>query len=495
MRMSALYFYTLAAGFASGVFLRSFFDLGLSFAGLLLLLAAFCAGFYFVSRKDAMVFLTIVLLSTAFGYARMHTAAIPPDKELLTRVGEQVTLEGTIASEPDLRETYTNLTLRLLSGEESKVLVRTDAYGDISYGDTIRATGELEVPENFEGDTGRAFNYKGYLAKDRIHFILNFPEVEVVAHGAGDMLKGFLFSVKQKYLEAIHEVIPEPAAALAGGITVGDKQSLGSELSDDFRRTGIIHIVVLSGYNITVIMVFFAFVFMKLPERVRLIAAGVAIILFTILVGASATVVRAAAMGILAGLARTIGRTYAITRALFIAGLAMLLWNPYLLAFDPSFQLSFIATLGLIFGTPMVLPYISFIPQAYKLREIAGATIATQIVVMPMLVYMMGNISLVALIVNLLILPIIPPAMLFVFLTGVVGMLSGVFALPFSYVSYALLQYSLAVVDTFAKLPFASLAVPAVSFWLIVLAYAALAAFVWKYNKGHIEFILSAERK
>ncbi|MDP2650417.1 MAG: ComEC/Rec2 family competence protein [bacterium] len=487
--MRASYFYTLAAGFALGIFLRSFFDFGLAFSGLLLLLVAFCTGIFFSAKARASAMLALALFGGALGYARMHAAAAPPSAALFAHVGEEVTLAGIVSDEPDRREAYTNVVLRLLSGEDSRVLVRTDAYGDISYGGTIRAKGILEAPENFEGDTGRMFNYAWYLAKDRVHFILNFPEVEVVAHGAGGILKRILLSVKQKYLEAIHEAIPEPAAALAGGITVGDKRSLGNELSDDFRRTGIIHIVVLSGYNITVIMVFFAFIFMKLPERIRLAAAGVAIILFTILVGASATVVRAAAMGILAGLARTIGRTYAITRALFIAGLAMLLWNPYLLAFDPSFQLSFIATLGLIFGTPMVLPYISFIPQAFKLREIAAATIATQIAVMPMLIYMMGNISLVALLVNLLIIPIIPPAMLFVFLTGVVGMLSGTLALPFSYASYALLQYSLAVVDTFAQFPFASLAVPPVSFFLIVLAYTALAAIVLKYNKGQTEFV------
>jgi len=473
--MPAVYFYPLITGFVLGIFLRSFFDLGLSFAGLLFLLTAFCAGFSFASRKSVVLFLALALLGVLFGYVRMDIAVVPPDAELLARVGERVTLEGVVAYEPDRRETYTNVVIRLRGGKKSKVLVRVNR-GDFAYGDTIAATGILEVPENFSADEGRAFNYIGYLAKDRVHFLMNFPEEVVVVSKGGGTLKRFLFTSKQTYLRAVHRAIPEPSAALAGGITVGDKQSLGSELSDDFRRTGIIHIVVLSGYNITIIMVFFAFLFMKLPERIRLAAAGVTIILFTILVGASATVVRAAAMGILAGLARTTHRTYAITRALFIAGLAMLLWNPYLLAFDPSFQLSFIATLGLIFGTPLVLPYLSFVPRVFALREIAAITIATQIAVLPLLVYMMGSVSLVSLLVNLLVLPVVPLAMILTFLTGVAGMISPILALLFGYFAYAVLSYVLFVVDVFAGLPFASLAVPPVPFWSIVIMYAPLAA-------------------
>ncbi|MBL4644517.1 MAG: ComEC/Rec2 family competence protein, partial [Candidatus Pacebacteria bacterium] len=306
---------------------------------------------------------------------------------------------------------------------------------------------------------------------------LPFPHVVVLEHKATPT--GSLLKLKNIYLESLKRMLQEPSAALAGGITVGERRSLGEQLTEDFRSTGLIHIIVLSGYNIAIIVMAISALLSFLPHKIRYTTAILVIILFTILVGASATVVRAAIMGSIGANGAMAGRTYSALHALMFAGLAMLLWNPYTLIFDPSFQLSFIATLGLLFGVPLLVPYLTWIPNKLGMRELTAATIATQIAVYPLLLYMMGKVSLVSLPVNLLVLPIIPFAMLAVFLTGVFGSINFIVALPFAYLAQGALIYVFKVVEIFASLSFSTAAVPVFSFWWIAIAYVLLGLGVW----------------
>lgn len=210
---------------------------------------------------------------------------------------------------------------------------------------------------------------------------------------------------------------------------------------------------------------------------------SLSIILFAIMTGASATIVRASIMALLVIVARATHRTYAITRALFLAGFFMILHNPKILVFDSSFQLSFVATLGLIYLAPKIEQYFKLVPTKWQLREFATATVATQLFVLPLILYKMGELSLVALPVNMLILASVPLTMLFGFLTGMVGFIHIILSLPFAYVTHALLTYQLKVVDLFASLPFASLHIAPFPFWLALLIYIGYGILIWKLYK------------
>ena len=190
-----------------------------------------------------------------------------------------------------------------------------------------------------------------------------YPSVELIESGHGNIIKRGLFSFKRTFLEKVGKVIPDPQVSLLGGLVVGAKQSLGEKLQEDFRKTGIIHIVVLSGYNVTIvaeaIMRFFSF----LPFLFGISVGVIAIIFFAIMTGGSATIIRASLMAILVLLARATGRTQTITRALFIAGFLMLIHNPKILVFDSSFQLSFTATIALIYLAPKIEKHFHLVPN------------------------------------------------------------------------------------------------------------------------------------
>src|SRR3989338_6775414 len=473
---------SILVGFVGGIFVRSFVDFGAGFALFLLLLGAVV----FLINKKALLF-SLFLFSAALGMLRYDFADRNSARSALDLyIGQSVTIEGFIVDEPDERESVTRIVLKTDDGE-TKILITTNREPSYAYGDRVSVRGKLEKPKNFTDEvTLRDVDYKTYLAKDGIYYDMFLPNIEILAHGEGNLVVEELFAFKHAFIENVNRLIPQPHAALLCGLVVGAKQSLGKKLLDDFRTVGVIHVVVLSGYNITIIAYFIDWLLSRMPTRTggrkntRLIIAASAMILFALMVGASATVVRATIMALLVVLAHGTGRMYAVTRALLIAGFFMLFHNPKILVFDVSFQLSFLATVGLIYFSPLIEPRVKWITERWGTREIAVATDATQLFVLPFLLYKTGILSLVSLPVNLLILAAIPLTMLFGFLAGMLPFIWSTLALPFAYAAYAFLAYELAVVEWFAQLPFAAVALASFPLWLVVFWYAGDCALIWR---------------
>jgi competence protein ComEC len=480
--VSSFFIYGGSAAFALGIFVRSFLALSLPTLG------AFCVtafGVWLIVQRNTKTDISkkvfgaaLFIMLFALGALRMDVATwyeVAPDLE--ARLDEQVTLEGIVEREPDIRASSQNLYVRV---DEELLLVKVDRYKEVDYGDKVSFTGTLTLPEPFETDLGRTFNYPGYLQARGVHYVVSFARLTVVESGQGYAILTHLLQVKHALMSRIEAVVPEPEVGLAEGLLLGVQQALGKDIEAAFRTTGVIHIVVLSGYNIMLVVTFVMYVLAFLvPFRMRLLFGTVAIILFACMVGLSATVVRASTMAVLALFAKSTGRTYAVVRALFVAGVLMLVYNPYLLVYDVGFQLSFIATLGLIVVTPLVSPHVRFMPKFVGLREFLTATLATQIFVTPILLYQMGQFSVVALVVNLLVLPMVPVSMLLTFITGIVGFLSTSLSVPIAYLTYLSLTYILYIVQFFAALPFASFVVPAFPFFVVVLWYLFYAFVLW----------------
>ena len=157
----------------------------------------------------------------------------------------------------------------------------------------------------------------------------------------------------------------------------------------------------------------------------------------------------------------------------------MILENPKILVFDMSFQLSFLATLALIYVSPVVGRYLHRVPEKWGLRTVLATTIATQTMVLPYLIYTMGDFSLVALLANVLILLIIPVTMLAGFLASLVAYVSSILALPFSYVAHLLLAWILGVSNYLGNLSFSIIKVSVFPFWITLLMYLGL-FILWK---------------
>ncbi len=467
-------FYAGCFGFAAGVLLRSFFEVDFYFNFLFGVISFALFLILLLLKNKWGIILFVFIFCISIGILRFEIRDSYLIKPVSSEEGVEGVLEGKLVDAPDIRESNQKLTLETeLSGLVYKVLITTNFSQEFKYGDMIKVQGGMKVPENFITDQGKEFDYVNYLKKDGILYIMNYPEIEIISRGHGNTIRSALFAIKDKMLGAVNSSIYAPENLLMGGLILGERSPFSQELREDFITTGTIHIVALSGYNITIVAEWFMKFFGLFLSQITAIWMGIlSILLFVLMTGASSTAVRAGVMATLALVARATGRNYDVARALVLAGVIMLLFNPYLLVYDVSFQLSFIATIAIIFLTPKVEKYFTWVTASFKLRETITLTFAAYIFVLPFILYKMGNLSLVALPANILILPFIPFTMGLGFLTSLLGAIWGPLGVPAGLIAYVFLHYELWVIEIFSKIPFASLAIPSFPLVLTLLIYA-----------------------
>jgi len=497
--------YQFVVSFIIGILFEFIFDIGWNVALLVFLVSSAVYLLSFRSENQSRTFgagavqsptlvFLIIGLAFAFGILRMSFLDISPDTNLYKQVGQKISFEATISDEPDTRESSARYIVKP-NDSKSFVLLVADRYPEFKYGDKIEVSGKLDLPKNFESDNGMEFDYISYLAKDKIHFLIYRPQIDPTLSSSTELrgtrkIVSALYSLKNIFIQKISTVVPEPSASLLGGVIFGAKQSLGADLLDDFRKVGLIHIIVLSGYNITIIAagVFFATSFLK-RRNISFLLSIIFILLFAVMVGLGATVLRACIMAMIAILARFLGRPADALRWLFIAGFLMLLWNPLILFYDPSFQLSFMATLGLILFSSYIYSYISnhwfgkFISEKFGLREIVSATLSVQFFVLPLLIKISGFVSVISFLVNPIVLPLVPWAMAFGALTGVAGIIPFIgdaLSWPFGVIAYFISQIIVYITELSAKIPFATLQTGAISLWFIFVWYVGYGILYWK---------------
>ncbi|MBU0998937.1 ComEC family competence protein [Patescibacteria group bacterium] len=469
-------FYTICFGFLLGVLLRSFVLVDLYLVILLVVITvALFLFFTLISKNNWGILISIFIFTFCLGIFRFNMVDVPNPEIFESQISQKVVISGVIMDEPSLKENNQQLTVEVaLQGLATKILLSTDLDADYKYGDEINFEGILKKPENFITDQGKEFDYVNYLRKDGILYVMSYPKIKVISQENGNLVQNILFSVKEKFLEKINFAITGSESLLMGGLILGEKSSFDQTLRQSFINTGTIHIVALSGYNITIVAEWLMKLFAQISIASKNFGIGMgifAIILFILMTGGGSTAIRAGIMATLALVARATGRNYDVARALILAGIFMILLNPFLLVYDVSFQLSFLATFAVIFLAPRIEKYFLWVPDYFKLRDIISVTCAAYIFVFPFILYKMGNFSLVALPANVLILPFIPFTMMLGFLTGFVSFFWQILAIPIGYISYLFLHYELGVISFFSQLPFSSFTFPNFSLLLTIAIY------------------------
>lgn len=484
------------------LYLCLFFILGVFFASLVKVTAIVIGGFFVLGLALAAVFWTrdkkivvagFCLMIFAVGGLRCLQKEAVGSLGLLNGKGRLI-LVGAIDGLPDRRATSQKLIIRARqiavngkwSAADGFALVTTKLYPQYNYGDVIEITGQLKEPENFD-----EFDYKSYLAKSDIYSVMAFPEIKILEAGRGNKLKSGLFWLKQNFESVLAKTLPEPQASFMAGLTLGEKKTMPESLTEAFKKTGTTHIVALSGYNIGLIAGFIMSILTIFAVRrnLRFWLAVLAIVFFTILTGASASIVRAAIMGVLVLLARQEGRMYNIRNALVFAGAVMIYLNPKILRFDIGFQLSFLATAGLVWLAPVFARWFEKLPKLYKLKEILIATLSAQLAVLPLLLVYFGQLSLISPLVNLLILLFIPQTMLLGFTTGILGMIWLLPAKLFAWISWLYLTFELSIIRFFANLPLASVSLKW-NWLLAIFYYFIILFFLYRFHKKQRSVIL-----
>lgn len=238
--------------------------------------------------------------------------------------------------------------------------------------------------------------------------------------------EGILSGPRHFLEDRLMHVFHEPQASLASGILLGSRSSIPYDLKQDFKAVGLMHVVAVSGFNMVIIITVMTQLLVAFNRRWASLVALVGIIIFTLMVGASAAVVRAAIMSVLRLVAWFIGRPQYAPRLFILTVAGMVMWSPSLVWDDIGFQLTVAATGGLIWLNKPLTKILQWVPEKFALRENATSTLAATIMTTPIVWWHFATFSILSIPVNLLVLPLVPWLMLGSFLSLFFGLWTAV---------------------------------------------------------------------
>lgn len=411
----------------------------------------------------------LILLFAAFLIGMVRGATGKPDfssHQLGYYNGSaDVIIRGVASQPPDKHDRSTLLTVKAkdislgdsiffpVSGEAMVMLPAGVPY---SYGDRLAIMGDLETPP--EGDD---FSYKQYLENRGVFSYMAYPQVVLLRGFAGNPLMSAIYQLRDRIALTVEAIIPQPEAGFLAGMLVGRDETIPDDIQEAFKSTGTSHLVAISGFNITLLSgLILALTNRLFTRRWSVCMAVILLTGYTLMAGASPSVVRAAIMGGLAIIGRSIGRSRTALNSLGLAAAVMVFFNPLILR-DIGFQLSVAATAGILWiGGPLNDRFLARTAGSDKpvevnrllagLGESVVVTLAAQITTLPFLLYHFENYPLIGLLVNPLVLPAQPLAMILGMAAAAIGMIYLPLGKIIGLGAWVLLAYTTRLVDLFS---------------------------------------------
>ncbi|MCB9809132.1 ComEC/Rec2 family competence protein [Candidatus Nomurabacteria bacterium] len=441
---------------------------------------------YIIARRNFLVLILVFFICfgiaiTNYAFSKKSTI----ETHLSAFLYQESTVTGVIVAEPDIRENKQFLVVKTQTINEvdleTKIRVTTYRHSEFEYHDHIVLEGTLKKPDAFETESGRTFHYDNYLLNQGMTATMFQPRIVQHETGKRNIIRGLL-RVKSWFLHRIEKVLPFPQSGLLEGLLLGVR-AIPDALYDDFRRTGIVHIVVLSGYNVMLVANFIVGLLKRHAKWIQFVGVIGSLLIFMIITGMQTTVIRATIMGGIAAIGRIMGAEYSITKSLAIAAALMILINPFTLIYDISFQLSFLATIGLVYLGPLIEPIFRWLPEQFEIKENMIATWSTSFFVMPLIAYAVGDLSIVSPLTNLVVLPLVAPAMALGFITALASLLGPVAWIP-AIPTYLCLWIIIHAAIFLGSFSWASIVLPIIPVWGLVGIYGILfGIIIWQRRK------------
>jgi competence protein ComEC len=328
------------------------------------------------------------------------------------------------------------------------------------------------------------FSYDKYLERFNIYSLCYYPKIIKIDKG-GSAIYGFILEIKEKARQTINSSLAEPEASLARAMILGDKRGIPQDIRENFSRSGLSHLVAISGLHIGLItgMLGYAMLALGLSRRLTFWLTAIVLAVYIVIIGLPMSAVRAYVMGLIVLLGLLLGRSARISNSLFFVAASMLLFNPRILISDIGFQLSFLAVWGIV----TIYPIARHVLERYNIYfrkkviragiDIIMVTVAAQLTTWPILLKNFGSVSLIAPLPNLLVLPLLPVLMGLMFIALPLASLINIFSILIFYPISILFKYLLWVSKFFSNLPLATLNIDYVwPGWLVI--YLILLVFI-----------------
>jgi competence protein ComEC len=394
---------------------------------------------YFKKNTDlgTILFLLGIGLFSCFHFALRYQSPGARDLSRFSQDRPIVRLFGEISDWPDIRANRIELKIevdsiikdgRLINTDGAILLKITDTSNVLQRGDRVDFRGRL-YPLSVIRPTGK-FDYGRYLNLKGVRALVYLPTVLDVRVDRRSRfgLASFVDQIRSVIVSSLNRNLEPTEAALARGFLIGETRDIPSDIYEMFRDSGTLHLLAVSGSNVSLVLLFFHYLFrpFKFSRRRKELSLILMVLLFTQLAYGEPSVVRAAIMASLIILARLFERRYDLNQLIAAAALIILLADPGQL-FDVGFQLSFITAWGLILTGPILTNWLGRHLQAWYgwIISLFAISLAAQLFSMPIIAYQFERIPAISVFANLIVIPLVSLGVI-----GIMAILLGNLILP-----------------------------------------------------------------
>ncbi|MCX5782660.1 MAG: DNA internalization-related competence protein ComEC/Rec2 [Elusimicrobia bacterium] len=325
---------------------------------------------------------------------------------------DSLNVTGQIISEPEIKNNYIFFLLKSSKIESKKIsekiLVTYDFRGNtFKIGDIIEIRGKIKTPHT--ANNPGEFNYGKYLNRQNVYTLLKAFSIRKTGFNKPQFLYRFSLLIQKDIIKTIELYLPPKEASVLIPMVVGNKSSLSKEIKEEFMDAGVMHVLVVSGLNVGYVCAIFLGLFRLTGLRKRRSALLTIpfILFYCMMTGANPPILRASIMAVFVILSLSLAREPLIYHSLALSALTILLFDPQAL-FTASFQLSFAATIGIVYFYPyFIIPFKRF---TFWIKNTIGTVFAVslsaQLAVLPLLAYYFNKFSLIGILTNLIVVPL-----------------------------------------------------------------------------------------
>lgn len=456
--------------FIAGIALSSVYSVNAFF----LFIAALLAGiFVFVieGKKRKVFFLAALLF--LLGILRYQWELFPQKspRHISRYNGKEVEIVGTVSQPVDVRITHQKVTLSVEtlrfiqkhSRDDSpkklvfgRVLMTAPLYPRFSVGDRLQVLGTLAAPQPLE-----QFPYDRYLARYQIFSLLSSKHIERIGSDPLPIYRAIPFLVKKRLQQIIENHLPEPEAGVFLAMFLGQRRRIDPEVLEAFQRTGISHIIAISGLHISLLLLITSSIFgLFMNRRLVFLAVTIFLVFYIVMIGAPPSAVRSAIFGWLGLLAFLFGRMRSPLNTLLLAAGIMLMFNPLLLRDDIGFQLSFLAVWGMMLFLKRWEKKGSDTSPFFRITGLIQVSLAAYLATAPLIAFAFHGISLIALVTNILVVPVVSFFLGSAFFALMLSLLFPSWSLIFLFFPLVVIIFIIRIAEFFSGFPFAWKEVP-----------------------------------
>ena len=433
---------------------------------------------YPMTKSKILIYLCLSFIILILIISLLNGFEIEPEK-VNQYYDQEVILQGIIINEPEYRINQQKFEFKT-ENIPGNILVTTELYPKYKYGDKLKISGTLKEPAVFDD-----FDYRAYLSKDKIYLTIYYSNIKLIEQNQANWFYQRIFNFKDKLRNVIEQTLLPPQSSILKAIFLGDKYGLSNELKEKLNISGTRHIVAISGMHMIIMSQILLFLGLAVGLWRQQVFYFVLILLsiYILMIGAPASAIRAGIMAGLLLLAQKAGRLRSADRAVVFAATIMLLINPFLLKSDVGFQLSFIATLSIIYLKPILDEKTNKLPNPYQIKDILTMTLAAQLGTLPILIFHFGRLSLISPLANLLIVPLLPVIMISGVILSFTGLIWLSLAKIIAWPVWFLLTYLIKVVDYLSAVPLAAYEFKSTS-WIFLIIYYVILGGIYVFNSA-----------